>query len=88
MSNEDIQRTGSQRSLLVLRMLTDPGQMEELMAKLLNNAGDPGQRKTLKPKKKSPGETSRKLNGAEAAAKEAEDLHKREHLTATCDVFC
>ena len=51
-----------------LRMLTDPGQMEELMAKLLNNAGDPG-------------ETSRKLNGAEAAAKEAEDLHKRQRLT-------
>ena len=23
-------------------MLTDPGQMEELMSKLVNNAGDPG----------------------------------------------
>lgn len=26
----------------VQRMLTDPGQMEELMSKLVNNAGDPG----------------------------------------------
>ena len=24
------------------RMLTDPGEMEELMSKLVNNAGDPG----------------------------------------------
>lgn len=53
MSNEDIQR-----------MLTDPGQMEEMMSKLVNNAGDPG-------------EHSRKLTGAEEAAKEAEELHKR-----------
>lgn len=53
MSNEDIQR-----------MLTDPGEMEELMSKLVNNAGDPG-------------EHTKKLNGAEEAAKEAEELHKR-----------
>lgn len=53
MSNEDIQR-----------MLTDPGQMEELMSKLVNNAGDPG-------------EHTKRLNGAEEAAKEAEELHKR-----------
>mmetsp|Transcript_17906 Transcript_17906/g.21971 ORF Transcript_17906/g.21971 Transcript_17906/m.21971 type:complete len:343 (+) Transcript_17906:44-1072(+) len=53
MSNEDIQR-----------MLTDPGEMEELMSKLVNNAGDPG-------------EHSKKLNGAEEAAKEAEELHQR-----------
>eukprot|EP00434_Breviolum_minutum_P013553 symbB.v1.2.011943.t1/scaffold814.1/size160240/13 len=53
MSNEDIQR-----------MLTDPGQMEELMSKLVNNAGDPGEHST-------------KLSGAEEAAKEAEELHER-----------
>ncbi|CAK9045649.1 unnamed protein product [Durusdinium trenchii] len=48
----------------IQRMLTDPSHMETMMSKLVERAGDPG-------------EHSQKLTGAESAAKEAEELHKR-----------